>query len=179
MKRIMLGALSLGLLAGCSSPHYVVAPGLMTQQEGTVVVQRDNGNYLSGVSFRRLHTPIDETALRSCLVTPAQTGTASARNSVPFTFHDIVISEDLDTNQAQGSVSTELGVLTYRLELQLIQDTNYYYFDQLQLASNGQEQAAVGAWEDADPKTVHDALEQVTDTLQNCFARLAAPAPAQ
>lgn len=173
----------LASLSGCAS-HNVISREVETAP-GVNVVSTDNGVFIGSIAARRALTSNEPGQVQSCLSSnierssttqsaasgpekqAAADNDTSPRSTEPMTEH---VSGWVDLADTGESGKT----LAYRLELQTIGSSNYYYYDQLGVASSRShdvhDYSPIGAWDSAVPKAAYTALNKLTDNLQNCLS---------
>lgn len=182
MKRTWLGAAAATLLAGCGPTHHILDEGVGNSREVNPVIGVD-GDYLGAIALRKPYTEADDALRQRCMHATLEPAPAGVE---PMALSSPVIGESRPFNASPSDRQSERQTLTgitdfqgrtfiYRLELQQVADSNYYYFDRLgeRQADRGGEApryVPIGAWSEAEPMAVHEALGGVADRLQACLA---------
>lgn len=153
------------LLAGCAStsPHVISRTAEVSPSIN--VVRTDQGNVVGSIAMRRDATRVNDLAVRDCLL--AQVVPDSNEPATD------IVQPEASVWQRQGNITLDGQSLHYRLSLQRLNNQNYYLFDQLgQSNRDAQGQATwtpVPAWDDHQPKALHDALVERTNAVQECL----------
>lgn len=177
------GLVCLASLSGCAS-HNVISREVETAP-GVNVVSTDNGVFIGSIAVRRALTSNEPGQVQSCLSSNIERS-ASTQSAASGPEQQAAADTNASSNSTEPLTEhvsgwTELATtdetgrtLAYRLELQTIGSSNYYYFDQLGVASsrshNVHDYSPIGAWDSATPKAAYAALGKVTDSIQNCLS---------
>lgn len=184
MKKTWLGVATLTLLAGCGPTHHILDEGVSNSREVHPVIGRD-GDYLGSVAFRKPRTEANDGLHQRCLratleLAPVEVesktlSTPGTEGAYPFNERPADMQSERET--VSGTTDYQGRTFGYRLELQQVPEANYYYFDRLGEREAGTDDEApdyvpIGAWSEAEPMAVHEALEGVADRLQACLSRV-------
>gem|GEM_PF-4697512 len=182
MKRIWLsgGAIALFALAGCAS-HNVMSRNVETAL-GVNVTNTDKGAVIDSISQRRPLTKLSSSTINACLnksvsssdvitkgrqQSPAAESTGANYNTAGHS------DNNASTEWVTGWTKAGAHTLAYRLELETLGDSNYYYYDQLGLSGSRSDNAnnyePVPAWDGKTASDVYGALSNVTQGIQHCL----------
>lgn len=177
MKKALLagGVACLVSLAGCAS-HNIIARNVETAP-GVNTFSADGGNYIGSIAMRRALTESGSDKVQSCLASSVEEGkgTESAASSPEQAGQeDNKSSMEPNTQRITGWTDAGGKTLAYRLEVQTIGHSNYYYYDQLgtsvSRSQNPGDYSPLGAWDGDQASKVYGALSKVTDQVQGCLS---------
>ncbi|WP_027349239.1 hypothetical protein [Halotalea alkalilenta] len=178
-KTLLAGGLAvMATLSGCASSHNVMSREVESAQ-GVNVVNTDQGNVIGSISMRRDLVSVEEPQVAACLASNVQhTNRDQSAAALPSQPGQAVATEgsmrdEPQTQRISGWGEVGEQTLAYRLELQTLGDSNYYFFDQLGLAATRSDDVSdyrpLGAWEREVPTAVYQALSATADRVQQCL----------